>query len=270
MAIVDAAATITGAAIVNGSLAVLSSISETLAGSSAAGGPPVLTHEFIQTLAGSGTFSGNSQGVFNVSGFLTGGGQLIDATVQDASALLTGSAVVSAEALRIINSSAYFIGGSFFALSIPDPIIGVGILTGYMEVTRVPPPICQTPPINTTFRWGQVFTKGGLEICVVDGSGNPIGPVCITYTLYQLQRGCAPKQVGPSGRKPVSPSVGCYYVTGTAGECGQPGLWLVRWRYQRTFGDPMVERDCYFQVLDSVLCPVPGDTLPRTCKYGWD
>jgi hypothetical protein len=266
----DVDGTATGTAVVTGPLAVLAAISETIGGASSADTSAPISHVIVQTLTGFATVSADSQELFNVSGFVVGSGALIDGTLLDAAAVSFGSGVVSGNAVRIIGASGFTFGGSTIALSVPEPIFGVAVVTAYMEVIHVPFPVCLTPPVSTTFRWGQTLTRGDLAICIVDGFGNPLGPVCVSYTLYHIVRGCAQIQIGASGRKPATSSLGCYYVTGTAGECGQPGLWMVRWKYQRTFGAPVVEKECFFQVLDHVLGPVFGDTLQRECKYGWD
>jgi hypothetical protein len=270
VALYDLDGTAIGAADVTGSLAVLTSVGEPLVGGSAVSGPGTLNHYIVDPIVGAANVSASTQAVFNMSGFVVGGSALIDARLMDVSGISLGTAIVSGDLLRILAVGGYLQGGSVVALSYPEPIYGVAIVTGYMEVIHVPLPVCEIPPVSTSFRWGHTFGVGDLDICIVGVGGNPIGPVCVSYTLYQVQRGCTLRQVGQSGRRPVQTSVGCYYATGTAGECGQPGLWAIRWKYQRTFSDPMVEKTCYFTVLDAVLSPVPGDTLERVCKYGWD
>jgi hypothetical protein len=240
------------------------------AGLGGLGAGPGLDLILSGSFVGSAAVSADAEKILDSSGYLVGSGVLLDETLLDAGGAISGGSSISADAQVILGASGYLSGQGAFAFSVPDPIVGVGILTAHMEVIHVSPPICQQPVVTTAFRWGHVFTRGDLMFKVVDGRGNPFGPVCITYTLYQMQPGCVLKQIGPSGRKPATAGVGCYYVTGTAGECGQPGLWAVRWQHQRIYGDPVVESDCYFQVQDSVSCPIPGDTLERYCKFGWD
>ncbi len=270
MALVDVDGTATGVAVVDGSIAILTAISETLSGGGSAGSPVTINHEIVETLVGAGSASASSQTIFNVSGFVVGSGALIDARLLDAAGTTSGVAVVFGNLARYIDIAGLAIGGSSISLSVPETILGAALVTAYLEVIHVPLPICQTPQISSSFRWGHTFTRGDLDICLVDADNNPFKPVCVSYTLYQVVRGCVLKQVGASHRKPASSGLGCYYVTGTAGECGQPGLWAVRWHWQKTFGASAVDKDCYFQVLDAVLGPIPGDTLQRNCKYGWD
>ena len=121
-----------------------------------------------------------------------------------------------------------------------------------------------------SFRWNQTFGRGDLEICIKDRTGNQRGPVFIGYTMFTVSSTGIMHQVGPTDRKPAQADVGKFYVTGTAGENGQPGCWAVRWRYQRTYSDPIIEQVQQFRVVDAVLdCDRP-DHLRRHCKYGWD
>lgn len=269
MPLYDIDGTTVGQATVDGSLAVFASLIEVLSGGSSAAASTPLIHDIVDPLVGQANVSASTQAVFNMSGFLAGAGALIDARLLDVAGVAVGGSSVTADLLRIVGVAGYLQGSSQMDLSVPEPIFGVAVVTAYMEVIHVPPPVCETPRVTTSFRWGHQFGRGDLDICLVAAGGNPVAPVCMSYTLYQVVRGCQLIQVG-GPRKPIQTNVGCYYITGTAGECGQPGLWAIRWSYQRTSGDPMMEKLCYFTVLDSVLSPVPGDTLQRSCKYGWD
>lgn len=266
MALIDLDGTLAGAAIIDGSLGVFADFAGSIVGSGAAMDAAIaLDHEIVDPIVGGSDLSASTQAVFNMSGFVQGSGVVLDTRLIDLSGVVAGGSVLTGNLLRILALEGMTMGGSSLVLSVPEPIFGVGILTGYMEVTHVPLPICEIPPIHLSFPWGHQFTRGDLSLCFDGGR-----PVCIHFTLYQVVRGCQLKQIGPLNRKPVLDDKNCYYATGTAGECGQPGLWAIKWRYQKTFGDPMVEKLCYFTVLDAVLSPVPGDTLQRACKYGWD
>lgn len=270
MALIDIDGTAVGSVTLTGPLAVSYGLGETMEGSGDPSTSTSVLHEIPYTVTGAASVSANEQSVFNFSGFAIGSGDALDASIKDVDGVVTGSGSVTGDLVRIIGVQGATYGSSLASISVPEPIFGVAIVTAHMEVIHVGYPICETPQVQKSFRWGHQFGTGDLDICVTKG-GNPLGPVCITFTMYQIQRGCQLLQKGPGGRRPVTTSrVGCYYATGTAGECGQPGLWMIRWRYQGTFGGPWVEKDCYFYVLDSVLCPVPGDTLVRECKYGWD
>jgi len=243
-------------------------ISGTSTGTAVTGPPVTLNHFFLGSLMGSSAVTGDTQSILNLSGWAIGAGLLVDARLSEITGTTAGSSAVSGDLHRTISFDGYSQGMGIVFLSIPDLIHGVAIVSAYMDVINVPLPLCTAPTVSTSFRWGHTFVRGDLTLSLADNRG-PFGPVCISYTLYQMQYGCELKQIGPSGRKPGSSGVGCYYVTGTAGECGQPGLWAVKWKYQRTSNSPVIEKTCYFQVLDAVLSPVAGDNLERFCKYGW-
>lgn len=120
------------------------------------------------------------------------------------------------------------------------------------------------------FRWRDVFQQGDIEILLEDRFGNRRDPVFIGYTMLMAAPTGVLLPVGPEDHKPARASTGRYYVTGTAGEGGQPGcFWAVRWRYQRSYGEPIIEVIGQFRVLDTVLAHDPHDITQRKCKYGW-
>jgi hypothetical protein len=244
VALYDIDGTTTGAAIVSSSVTI--------------------NHDIVDPIVGAATVTGDTIAVFDVSGYVVGSGDLIDDSLKDATGVIVGGSSVSGELLRYVGVRGFTQGSGTFVISEPEPIVGVGVVTQHMDVIHVPPPICLAPTVCVAFRYGHVFTEG--DLCYSFSWGDP---ACVSYTLYQMVQGCVLRQIGPSGRKPVKHKSGCYYVTGTAGDCGQPGLWVVRWCWQRTFTDPVMVEDRYFQVMDSVSCPIPGDTLERYCKYGW-
>jgi hypothetical protein len=255
--------TVTGAAAVN---AVLGG---TLAGGGSVSVPLVPDHNFGGTVVGSALVLGSVQRRMAFSGNPQGVGDLIDGTFLPLAGQAYGSALVQGTLLRRIGVSGYTGGTGRMVWSMPEPIIGIALVTAFVEVIRVPSS-CHLQCKAAEFRWMQTLGRGDIGICITDPVGNPIGPVFVSYTLYQVVRGCQLHQVGPERCCPPSSGVGKYYVTGTAGEGGQPGQWLVRWRYRKTFGSPVIEKDFCFQVLDAVLGPIPGDTTQRVCKYGWD
>lgn len=139
----------------------------------------------------------------------------------------------------------------------------------HREWTRRPNPEGLIPD----FRWNHTFGKGDLEICIHDRQGNQRGPVFIGYTMFMVSSTGVKHQVGPTDRKPAKADVGKFYVTGTAGENGQPGCWAIRWRYQRTYSDPITEQLMQFRVVDAVLAGDRDDHrhgFRRHHKYGWD
>ncbi len=120
------------------------------------------------------------------------------------------------------------------------------------------------------FKWNQTFGRGDLEVCFQDNTGNPASPFFVGYTMYTVSSTGVLHRAGPLDRKPAKADVGKFYVTGTAGENGQPGCWAVKWRYQMTYSSPIVEQLVQFRVLDAVLDCNHRDDVRRQCKYGWD
>jgi hypothetical protein len=270
MALIDVDGMVLGSAALSGQLGNLVAFAGATSGSSDAAASIGIDHLLSEAVAGTALVSGAPGGLINLSGATSGASQVTYGSLSELAGTAAGASQLDGQLERIIELRGFAVGSSLVITSEPERILGIAVVSGFMEVICTPYPVCQTPQVQLYLRWGQQFGPDNLSICITGNQGNPLGPVCISYTLYQFQPGCALKQVGPSGRKPGNSSVGCYYATGTAGDCGQPGLWLIRWLYQKTFGSQFIERDCYFYVLDSVLCPVPGDTLPRACKYGWD
>lgn len=107
----------------------------------------------------------------------------------------------------------------------------------------------------------QAFERGDLGIRLTDEHGNPYNPVRIWYTMYQpLPGGLSLRQIGPERQTPVQGSVGEFYVTGRAGELGQPGEWLIRWTYQKAIGSEVRTMGVSFHVtVNTGNCH----------KYGW-
>lgn len=102
------------------------------------------------------------------------------------------------------------------------------------------------------FSWGHVFQRGDLPLYMADAAGNPIAPARVSYTLlYYPRNGSCCTTIGPEGRTPVQADLGEYYVSGVAGEGGQPGDWSVLWLYQETFDGPEVEVPFHFKVFES-------------------
>ena len=92
-------------------------------------------------------------------------------------------------------------------------------------------------------------------------AGRATGPVYIAYALYQV-RGDALHLVGPAAHSPATRELGIYYVTGTVGEGGQPGVWMVRWTIQEALGAPFSLRDFYFSIR--------AEHVDGRRKLGWD
>lgn len=163
-----------------------------------------------------------------------------------------------------------WVGGTLFPSGAPSlEVIGSAVLS----LTRPPPFVSNEVPLTITkqFRWGYPFTLGDLTLYIVDpNTRQPVSPAEISYTMYQIGPTGSMVQVGPPGKRPVKQNAGLYYATGIAGENGQPGNWVIRWRYRHSFRGSIVTVDYPFQVVDAVSGPISGDQTPRVIKYGWD
>ena len=207
------------------------------------------------------------------SGVATGKGELFvgDRTL---SGLITGSSTLTTTIVRVISLDPVLYGFGDFFWSGPLPSYGEGFLRGFFEVVRVPRPVCP-PPCVKRFQYNQTLGRGDLEIRITTTSGLPFGPVSVTFTFYQVMKGGQRMLVGPPDRRPVPDlregQPGRYYVTGTAGELGQPGEWVCVWRYRRNWGQPEEQVEEHFRVDTSHAqgcgCGCGGGRFRR--KLGW-
>jgi hypothetical protein len=203
-------------------------------------------------------FGGQAHGYGEVGDHLT---IILDGT-------FSGQGDTQAALYRVLPLSGSSLGTTALLESILGPALGVGILSGYMETAQAPCPISCTLSVPT-FRWLLPFPPGELAIAFTDAVGNPYAPVVVLFRLLRVMPSGVPYPVGPFNRRPVpcKKRLGVYYVTGMAGEGGQPGDWLVEWRWQRSPYDPPTVERRPFKVLDAVLA---GDTTTCRCpKYGW-
>lgn len=201
------------------------------------------------------------------SGTATGQGQLLIGQVSLAGTVTsTGTLTGSAVGLFIVGGAIF--GSGQLVWYGPLPLQGSGGLLGFMELLKPPPPIC--PPAAVTqqaFSYMQPLGKGGLSLCILDGYGNNYSPMSVSYALYQVMPGGYKQLRGPACRTPVMTFCGCYYATGSAGECGQPGEWAIIWTWQRAPGYPCETRTEGFRVLDAAMAN-PCDPN-RKRKFGW-
>jgi hypothetical protein len=128
---------------------------------------------------------------------------------------------------------------------------------------EVRPPVPVQLPVKT-LRWMQTLGRNDLCLHLSNKSG-PYSPVSITYTLYQVSKSGVPLPVG--GRKaPVKGNVGEFYASGTAGEMGQPGQWIIRWEVTPDFGAETLVFEQRFDVLDYVARTPQS---PTQARKGW-
>jgi hypothetical protein len=210
------------------------------------------------TLPTSGVFYGSSL----LSGNLIYVGDII------LSGTFTGLVTITLErVVRVISLDPVVFGVGDLFWSGPLPSYGEGFLSAFYEIIRVPRPVCPRPVVKT-FAYNQTLGRGGLELRVSDVAGNPFAPISVLYSFYQVVRGGQRMLVGPPDRRPVPDlregKVGRYYVTGTAGELGQPGDWICVWRFRRSSWTPEETVEEPFTVTSST---------PQVCcrnrRKGW-
>jgi hypothetical protein len=174
-----------------------------------------------------------------------------------------------------------FSGSGQLVLSEPEPMRGSSSLSAFMLVQTEPLSVCaqaRLPPPKS-FRWGQLLQRGDLSIWIREvgfprlnpfaSDSAPTSPQFVTYTYYQV-KGQALFQVGPAEHVPARGDVGEFYATGTVGRFGgQPGNWVLRWKFQRDSESPVQFEDYSFAVQDAVAAQDPRDQTPRVRKFGW-
>lgn len=200
-----------------------------------------------------------------VSGLTHGLGTLSlrEAALQGA---ILGEGVTWATLHRSRRLHGHIVGTSKLTFAQPLPILCGCNLSAYLDVVKVPLPVsCKTT--LRTLRWGQQLQRGDLGIWLTLIGKGPISPYSVTYALYQGLPGCIPKLIGPPERYPARGDIGEYYVTGVVGDGGQPGRWRVVWRYQLTYGGPVLEEAMCFMVQDAIAAGSPPPTCTR--QRGW-
>jgi hypothetical protein len=242
----------------------------TLDGTGDATGDPGLLFSFGDTIAGSATESGSIASTYLLGGLVEGLGSLSGGVDIDLSGLLSGTGSVSlGDGVTVYMLGGLLSGFGQLLESIPLPLYGSGDIRGYLDLIHYPPPIsgpCRKEP--QSFRWGQTLTNGDLTFGLKDGYGNFFSPQVLSYALYMILPGGYRQLVGATSRHPIMTSTGCYYVTGVM-SCGQPGNWVIVWKFQRHWWTPAETFEVPFRVLDAVLAG-GNDPTPRCKKYGWD
>lgn len=198
-----------------------------------------------------------------------GVGTLEWAYTQDAAGTFAGTSLASGSAHVARGAVGVFLGSSRFRHSAPLTIAGSSSMSVVPVVDRHLPPIRAITMGPKTFGWQQVLQRGDLSVFICDAAA-PVVPVIISYRLIQVRLNGSRQPVGPRERTPVAGMPGEFYVTGRAGEHGQPGQWIVEWTFQRTRCSAPQVVELPFMVLDAVMATVPGDRTCRKIKFGWN
>lgn len=268
MALIDIDGTLDGIGDIFGVVGLSYSLGGSLAGVGAVAGSPAYWIILGGSFVGSSSVSSPSPVLtFLLGGQAYGFGTVRDDLLIDLIGTMNGIGEVTGTPILIqpIYGAVYGIG--LLLESVPLPLLGVGTLQAYMEVLQTPKPYCPRPGAVQTFRFMQTLGKNDLTLCITDGFGNNYSPSCVTYALYEIMPGGYRQLRGPPARRPVMTFCGCYYATGAAGECGQPGNWCIVWSWQRAAGFPTECRTDFFQVQDAAMAN-PCDPA-RKRKFGW-
>lgn len=244
-----------------------------LVGAGSVTSTPVVVHLVSGHLDGAGSLTGSVIQTLIFGAQIVGSGTLQDGLLITLLGTLSGAGDISATTQQLVALRPLpLVGSGSLRDSLPLPLTGFGFLTGFVEVIKLPRPYCP-PRHDKTFRFGYILTRGDLELRVCDAAGSPFAPVVVLYAFYQIVPGGQRMLVGPPNRRPATDSsqgkVGRYYATGTAGELGQPGNWVVVWRFQRSWWTPTETFEESFKVVDEVTSGDPGALYGRCIKYGW-
>lgn len=243
------AGTASGTSTATATATMLVGIAETVAGSSTVTGAAALNQIVTGQVAGQATVSG-------------------DLTTPAAGTAVGQATVSQLNPIRIRNFTGRVAGTSRMVWSYPRPMVGHATVVGHVVVETHLPPVNAIVAPPKSFRWLQTLQRGDLPVYLSDKNG-PISPHLVFYTMYQKRPNDTRFQVGPTKRAPVPGTVGEYYATGRAGEQGQPGNWVIRWVFQRSFDGALQTEEMDFRVLDAVLAEDPLDATVRIRKYGW-
>lgn len=185
-----------------------------------------------------------------------------------ASATFAGAAVAEAAGSVRVEAKALARGSSRFFYNVPLEMTGASQLSVVPVVDRQLRPLRGITLGPKTFRWLQPLQRGDLSVLICDRHA-PFGPYRVTYSLLQLRPDGSRRYVGVRDRVPASGGLGEFYATGRAGESGQPGQWVIEWRFQRSPDSAAQSVEMPFQVLDTVAGCVDLNGCPRKAKFGW-
>lgn len=186
----------------------------------------------------------------------------------DVAATFEGVALVACDAGVIVEAKALAVGSGRFTYEPPQVIRGWSSFIIQPVIDRHLPPLRAITLGPKSFRWLQPLQRGDLPVLICD-QRVPATPYRVTYSLAQVRPDGSRKYVGPRERVPVPGDTGEFYATGCAGESGQPGQWVIEWKFQRTPQASFETTEMRFQVLDAVAGADPRERLQRKTKYGW-
>lgn len=219
-----------------------------------------------ESVSGSSAMSGAGGTIYLGSGTFLGSSTLEWDYVQDGASTMVGTSNMTGTGYVIKNGGALILGTSSMVQSTLLPIWGTSFASMNPLVVTPLRSITMGPK---TFRWMQLLQRGDLSIFFCDGDGT-VAPIQVVYSLYFVRLDGTRRPVGPPNRVPVSGDFGEYYAVGSAGAGGQPGNWVIEWKYQRSIFHSVEVVEMSFMVLDAVLAQDPYDVTDRKVKFGWN
>lgn len=240
-----------------------------LSGTSSSSLTGVVFHYGTIVASGSSSTTAAFERWVSGSAFFTGASDSqVITTIDSPSTTLSGSSASTMTGARIVSSGTlHFEGYGGIHLAEVLPAEGTSSTAIFGEVLRTNLLVKSADP--KAFKWMQQFQRGDLSLFLCDGREAPVDVKLIFYALYQV-KGQGRVARGPQRRIPSRGVLGEYYATGLAGESGQPGDWVIVWTYQVEPGDPLVNVEYSFRVVDAVVLAASNSLLTRNRKYGWD
>lgn len=238
----------------------------TMAGSSSTSVGGTVIFHFDESVSGSSDMSVAGGVLYIGSGYFLGSSTFEWDYVQDGASSMAGSSSMTGNGYVIKNGGAIILGTSSLTQATLYPVWGTSFASMNPLVVTPVRAITMGPK---TFRWMQLFQRGDLSIFFCDGDGT-VAPIQVVYSLYFVRLGGTRRPVGPPNREPVSGDFGEFYAVGSAGAGGQPGNWVIEWKYQRSIFHPVEVVEMPFMVLDAVLAQDPYDITDRKVKFGWN
>ncbi len=225
MPLVDISGTAVGAGVLDGTVICTRRVGGTTTGAG------TLSTDLIQTLL----FGGRARGI----------GVLRDELAISVAGTATGSGSLTGLARRMVAARPLPLTGAGRLFDrMPLPMRGQGTLRAYLDLVKVPRPFCH-PLVPEGFYLGRTLTRDDLTLTVTD----PVVPEIVFYSMFFVHPSGSRMRVGPANRRPATSGPGFYYATGTVGEFGQPGDWVIVWRVQRSWQSEPVLVEQAFRVL---------------------
>lgn len=109
-------------------------------------------HSVSGSVHGFGTAYAQTQNILLVSGLAHGSGDVEGSLTTDVSGTVSGSTTVNGQLVKALLVSGFVEGQGTIELSVPEPIVGVGTIVGYLDLVQILCPVCGCCPCRTHHR----------------------------------------------------------------------------------------------------------------------